>query len=57
MHIAQVGQQVSKGQPLLVISAMKMEMVVAATMDGVVKEVAVTKGMHIEGEDLLVEIE
>ena len=36
---------------------MKMEMVVAATTDGVVKEVAVSKGMHVEGDDLLVEIE
>ncbi|XP_076813420.1 pyruvate carboxylase, mitochondrial-like [Clavelina lepadiformis] len=53
----EVGEKVVKGQPLLVISAMKMEMVVAATTDGVVKEVAVTKGMHVEGEDLLVEVE
>ena len=39
------------------ISAMKMEMVVAATKDGVVKEVAVMKGMNVAGDDLLVEIE
>ncbi|XP_078484659.1 pyruvate carboxylase, mitochondrial isoform X1 [Ciona intestinalis] len=53
----QVGDEVTKGQPLLVVSAMKMEMVVAATMDGVITQVEVTKGMHVEGDDLLVEIE
>jgi len=40
----------------LVISAMKMEMVVAATVEGEVKDIAVSKGMHVEGDDLLVEI-
>jgi len=54
---SQAGDVVAKGDPLLVISAMKMEMVVAATVDGQVKDVAVTTGMHVEGEDLLVEIE
>lgn len=46
-----------KGQPLLVLSAMKMEMVVTATVSGVVKDVAVAGGDYVEGEDLLVEIE
>uniref|UniRef100_H2YA21 Pyruvate carboxylase n=1 Tax=Ciona savignyi TaxID=51511 RepID=H2YA21_CIOSA len=52
-----VGDEVTKGEPLLVVSAMKMELVVAATMDGTVKSVAVQKGSPVEGDDLLVEIE
>nr|CAB3264684.1 pyruvate carboxylase, mitochondrial [Phallusia mammillata] len=52
-----VGDQVAKGDPLIVISAMKMEMVVAATVDGEVRDVAVKSGMHVEGDDLLVEIQ
>ena len=51
------GEHVEKGQKLLVLSAMKMEMVVSAPMAGTVKLVAVTKDMKLEGDDLLVEIE
>lgn len=51
------GAKVKKGDPLVVVSAMKMEMVVNAPMDGVVKQLAVQKGSHVEGEDLLVHIE
>lgn len=51
------GAKVKKGDPLVVVSAMKMEMVVNAPMDGIVKQLAVHKGSHVEGEDLLVHIE
>lgn len=51
------GDQVEKGQKLLVLSAMKMEMVVSAPMAGTVKLVAVSKDMKLEGDDLLLEIE
>ncbi|BFZ07213.1 hypothetical protein BsWGS_10252 [Bradybaena similaris] len=51
------GEDVEKGQPLLVLSAMKMEMVVSAPLAGKVKLIAVTKDMKLEGDDLLVEIE
>ena len=52
-----VGDKVTKGQPVVILSAMKMEMVVQAPMDGVVKEVAAQKGMKLAGDDLLIEIE
>ncbi|XP_059154972.1 pyruvate carboxylase, mitochondrial-like isoform X2 [Physella acuta] len=51
------GDVVEKGQPLLVLSAMKMEMVVTAPLAGKVKLISVTKNMKLEGDDLLVEIE
>lgn len=51
------GEKVQKGDPLVVVSAMKMEMVVNAPIDGTVKELAVGRGSHVEGDDLLVHIE
>ena len=51
------GDKVVKGQLLVVISAMKMEMSVAASVGGVVKKVLVEKGQKMQGDDLLVEIE
>jgi len=52
-----VGDHVERQQPLVVLSAMKMEMVVHSPLDGVVKNVAVKRGMKLEGGDLLVDIE
>ena len=50
------GQVVSKGQPLLSIEAMKMETVIAAECDGVVKALHVVPGDRIEAKDLLIEL-
>jgi len=52
-----VGDTVEKGQPILVISAMKMEMVVNAPMSGTVKNLLVEKNTKLEGDDLLMDIE
>ena len=46
-----------KGDTLCVVSAMKMEMAVAAPMDGTVKKISVESGFKVQGEDLLLEIE
>lgn len=51
------GDTVEKGQPVLVLSAMKMEMVVTAPISGKVRLIAVTPKMKLEGDDLLMEIE
>lgn len=51
------GDIVEKGQPILVLSAMKMEMVVTAPLSGKVRLIAVTPKMKLEGDDLLMEIE
>uniref|UniRef100_A0A182VJ77 Pyruvate carboxylase n=1 Tax=Anopheles merus TaxID=30066 RepID=A0A182VJ77_ANOME len=52
-----VGDHVEKGQPLIVLSAMKMEMVVQSPRAGVVKTLDISNGMKLEGEDLLLTLE
>ncbi|RWS31313.1 pyruvate carboxylase-like protein [Leptotrombidium deliense] len=51
------GDRVEKGQPLLVLSAMKMEMVVQSPVSGVVKKVYAQKDMKLEGDDLIMDID
>jgi 3-methylcrotonyl-CoA carboxylase alpha subunit len=52
--LVKAGDTVSKGAPLMLIEAMKMEHTIAAPADGVVKEVFFTKGDQVrEGVELL----
>lgn len=51
------GDEVKKGAPLVVLSAMKMEMVVQCPCDGVVSSLLVTKDMELEGDDLVLVID
>lgn len=51
------GDKVAKGQPLCVLSAMKMETVVTSPMEGTVRKIHVTRDMTLEGDDLILEIE
>ncbi|AHE98161.1 sodium-extruding oxaloacetate decarboxylase subunit alpha [Thioalkalivibrio paradoxus] len=51
------GQQVSAGDPVLVLEAMKMESEIPAPVTGVVKAVNVTKGQAANPDDALIEIE
>ena len=51
------GQKVARGQTLLVIEAMKMEIKVAAPFDGTIKTVLVQVGQTVEKEQLLAEME
>jgi biotin carboxyl carrier protein len=51
------GQAVKKGQTLLVLEAMKMEIRVQAPMDGRVKAVLVEAGQTVEREQILIEVE
>ncbi len=51
------GEKVSKGQPLLVLEAMKMENIIKAQGDAVVKSVFVAAGMSVEKGDKLMEFE
>lgn len=52
-----VGDTVEKGAPLIVLSAMKMEMVVQAPKAGKIKSLDVSQGMRLEGEDLVLTFE
>ncbi|AAS50529.2 AAR162Cp [Eremothecium gossypii ATCC 10895] len=51
------GSAVTKGQPVAVLSAMKMEMVISSPSDGQVKDVFVSDGETVEASDLLVQLE
>src|SRR5688572_23889583 len=51
------GESVMKGQTLLVLEAMKMEIRIQAPFDGVVKSLAVKVGQTVEREQILVKLE
>lgn len=51
------GKHVEKGEAMIVLSAMKMEMIVQAPVSGTVKKISASIDMKVEGNDLLVEIE
>lgn len=51
------GDMVEKGQPLVVLSAMKMEMVVQSPVSGKVSKIYAVKEMKLEGDDLIMEID
>lgn len=52
-----VGEAVKKGQTLLTMEAMKMEIRIQALTDGVVKSVSVAQGQTVEREQILIEME
>ena len=49
------GQQVKKGDALLVLEAMKMENILKSPCDGVVKRVAANKGTAVEKNQILIQ--
>jgi len=51
------GEAVMKGQTLLVLEAMKMEIRIQAPRDGLVKKIMVKQGQTVEREQVLIEIE
>jgi biotin carboxyl carrier protein len=51
------GDSVTKGQTLLLLEAMKMEIRIQAPRDGVVRKLFVNQGQTVEREQMLVEIE
>ena len=52
----EVGDEVARGSPLVVLSAMKMETIVTSPIDGVVERIAVVEGDSMEPNELLVVI-
>jgi biotin carboxyl carrier protein len=55
--LVQAGQEVAKGDALLILEAMKMENVIKASGDGKVKSVKVKQGEAVDKGLLLVEME
>lgn len=55
--MVQEGQKIEAGTPLLILEAMKMENVLKAEGEGVVKSITVNKGEAVEKKQLLIEIE
>ena len=51
------GQEIQKGDKLLILEAMKMENIIKADGEGVVKNVLIKKGVAVEKGQLLIEME
>ncbi|MEN8149908.1 MAG: acetyl-CoA carboxylase biotin carboxyl carrier protein subunit [Planctomycetota bacterium] len=54
--LVEPGQAVTRGQPLLVVEAMKMQNALMAAADGTVADVLVETGTLVEKGDLLVNL-
>ena len=54
--LAEIGQPVTRGMPLLILEAMKMENEIQAPVDGTVDEIFVKPGDTVEGGAALVHI-
>jgi biotin carboxyl carrier protein len=48
------GQEVKKGDKLVVLEAMKMENILKAPADSVVKKISITKGQTVEKNEALI---
>jgi len=53
--VVEEGSSVKKGDPLLILEAMKMENILKSPVDGTIKKIAVTKGVPVEKNQLLIE--
>jgi len=51
------GLEVSAGDPMMILEAMKMRNEIKATQNGVIKKVNVKEGEHVSKEHLLLEFE
>lgn len=49
------GQEVKKGDALIVLEAMKMENILKSPTDGVIKKIAISKGVAVEKNQLLIQ--
>jgi len=54
--LVQEGEKVSKGEPVLVLEAMKMENDLVAPQDGTIQRVLIKEGQTVKGGEELVQI-
>ena len=52
-----MGQEVEKGDALLILEAMKMENVIKSVGEGIVKAIHIDQGKAVEKGQLLIEME
>jgi biotin carboxyl carrier protein len=50
------GQAIKKGDPILVLEAMKMENVIKAPADGAIRKISVNKGDKVEKNQVMVSL-
>ncbi len=55
--MVEAGQEITEGTPLLILSAMKMENIILAEGDGIVKSVNAEKNEAVEKGQLIIEME
>lgn len=55
--LVKVGDQVGEGQDVVILESMKMEIPIAAELDGTVKEVKVNEGDFVNEGDIIVKVE
>ena len=49
------GQEVKKGEALIILEAMKMENILKSPTDGVIKKIAINKGVAVEKNQILIQ--
>ena len=54
--LVQEGEKVAKGEPVLVLEAMKMENDLVAPQDGTIQRVLIKEGQAVKGGEELVQI-
>jgi acetyl-CoA carboxylase biotin carboxyl carrier protein len=55
--VAQIGQKIEEGDPVIILESMKMEIPVEAPKSGVVKEIRVTEGVVVQEGDVVALLE
>lgn len=55
--LVKAGDKVEEGQDVAILESMKMEIPIAAEVDGTVKEVKVNEGEFVNEGDVIVEVE
>jgi len=55
--MVKIGDTIEKGQPLIILEAMKMENVLKAGSDATIKSIAVSHSESVESGQLLIELE